>query len=77
MSELAEARWAVMSERDCEANGLTYAQAVELMRALQREKVSGLSVITDEAARRAAPHALAQQRQRNSNTAQGQAVTKR
>jgi hypothetical protein len=55
MSELTEERWAVLSERGCEAMGLTYAQAAELMRSLMRERVSGLSVITDAAARRAEP----------------------
>ncbi|HWS98790.1 MAG TPA: hypothetical protein VN256_00865 [Pyrinomonadaceae bacterium] len=55
MSELTEERWAVLSERGCEAMGLTYAQAAELMRSLARERVSGLSVITDAAARRAEP----------------------
>ncbi|HJU56479.1 MAG TPA: hypothetical protein VJ715_17980 [Pyrinomonadaceae bacterium] len=55
MSELTEERWAVLSERGCEAMGLTYAQARELMRALARERISGLSVITDAAARRAEP----------------------
>lgn len=53
MSELDEQRWSVLSERGCEATGLTYAQAREMMRALFRERVSGLSVITDNAARRA------------------------
>jgi hypothetical protein len=53
MSELTERRWAVLSERGCEAMGLTYAQAHEMMRALVRERISGLSVITDDAARRA------------------------
>ncbi|HEX8920598.1 MAG TPA: hypothetical protein VF766_03925 [Pyrinomonadaceae bacterium] len=52
MSELTEQRWAVFSERGCEASALTYAQASELMRALMREKISGLSIITDAAARR-------------------------
>jgi hypothetical protein len=79
MSELTEALWAVLSERGCEANALTYAQAAELMRALQREKVSGLSVITDAAAHRAAPNNTTQQQQRprNSNTAGRQVKTKR
>lgn len=78
MSELTEARWAVLSERDCEATGLSYAQAVELMRSLQREKVSGLSIITDDAARRVAPgNNPSQQRSRNSNTAGRQVRTKK
>ena len=55
MSELTEEHWAVLSERGCEAMGLTYAQANELMRALVRERVSGLAVVTDAAARRAEP----------------------
>lgn len=77
MSELTETRWAVLSERGCEASALTYAQAAELMRALQREKVSGLSVITDDAARRATPGSIARQRPPNSNTGGEQTKVKR
>jgi len=54
MGELSEQRWSVLSERGCEAIGLTYADALELMHRLSREKVSGLCVITNDAARRAA-----------------------
>lgn len=54
MGELNEQRWSVLSERGCEAIGLTYADAEELMYRLAREKVSGLCVITNDAARRAA-----------------------
>lgn len=53
MGELNEQRWGVLSERGCEAMGLTYAEAAELMRRLKREKISGLCVITDAAAHRA------------------------
>jgi hypothetical protein len=53
LSELTENCWAVLSERGCEAMGLTYTEARDLMRALVRERVHGLSVITDDAARRA------------------------
>ena len=67
MSELTEERWAVLSERGCEAMGLTYAQAADLMRALMRERVSGLSVITDAAARRAEPLVKPQPRQPSRN----------
>jgi hypothetical protein len=70
MSELTEQRWAVLSERGCEAMGLTYAQAAELMRALMREKISGLSVITDDAARRAERIVNPQPRQPNPNGTQ-------
>lgn len=52
MGELNEQRWGVLSERGCEAMGLTYAEAAELMRRLKREKISGLCVITDNAAHR-------------------------
>ncbi len=54
MSELNERRWAVLSERGCEATGLTYMDAHQLMLRLAGEKISGLSVVTDDAVRRAA-----------------------
>ena len=69
MSELTEKLWAVLSERGCESLGLTYGQALEAMRALQREKVSGLSVVTDEAARRAAVNVKPRARRPNTNGA--------
>jgi hypothetical protein len=53
MGELDEQRWGVLSERGCEATALSYAAALELMRRLLREKVSGISIITNDAARRA------------------------
>ena len=53
MGELTEQRWGVLSERGCEAIGLEYSAALELVRKLAREKVSGLSIITSDAARRA------------------------
>jgi hypothetical protein len=55
MGELTEERWAVLSERGCEAMGLTYAAALELMRSLARDHVSGLAIVTDVAARRDEP----------------------
>lgn len=55
MGELNEGRWAVMSERGCEALGLTYAEALELERRLKGEKLGGLCVITDAAGRRLPP----------------------
>jgi DNA-directed RNA polymerase subunit F len=51
MSELGERRWAVISEHGCESSGLTYTEAHALMLRLANEKVHGLSVVTDEAAR--------------------------
>ncbi|MEQ1354524.1 MAG: hypothetical protein ABLT11_10925 [Candidatus Acidiferrum sp.] len=54
MSELAEKRWAVISERGCEASNLTYAAAHDLVRRLVAEGLHGISVITAEAASRMA-----------------------
>ncbi len=50
MSELGEKLWALMSERGCEATRVTRAEAVDLMRRLRAEKISGLCVITEHAA---------------------------
>lgn len=52
MSELEEKRWAVLSERGCEASSLTYMEAAEMMRHLAREKISGLCVISRDAGNR-------------------------
>jgi hypothetical protein len=52
MSELNEQRWAVVSERGCEAARVTYDEAAELMRRLKGERVYGTCVITAEAAAR-------------------------
>jgi hypothetical protein len=60
MSELGEKRWALMSERGCEATRVTRAEAAELMRALRVEKISGLCVITEHAARLLPPAKNAQ-----------------
>jgi hypothetical protein len=77
MSELTEQRWAVLSERGCEASALTYEQANEVMRSLMREKVSGLSIITDAAARRAALTVNPPTRQPHTNGAGRQRKGKR
>jgi hypothetical protein len=53
MGELTEQRWGVLSERGCEASDLTYTNALELVSRLASERVSGLSIITSDAARRA------------------------
>lgn len=54
MSELHEKVWAVISERGVEASGLSYDAAMNLMRTLESERIHGLSVVTDAAARREA-----------------------
>ncbi|MEA2174083.1 MAG: hypothetical protein QOD00_1675 [Blastocatellia bacterium] len=51
--ELHERRWSVLSERGCEASKLVYDEAAQLVERLKGEKIHGLCIITDEAARRA------------------------
>jgi hypothetical protein len=51
-SELGEHRWAVLSERGCEATRLAHEDAVKLVRALKEEDVRGVCVITETAASR-------------------------
>jgi hypothetical protein len=55
MGELDEPRWAVISERGCEASSLKYDEALDLLRRLVGEKVHGTCIITSEAARHLAP----------------------
>ncbi|HEU4593658.1 MAG TPA: hypothetical protein VFS10_00725 [Pyrinomonadaceae bacterium] len=50
MGELDEKLWALMSERGREATRVSRPEAVELMRRLRAEKVSGLCIITERAA---------------------------
>jgi hypothetical protein len=52
MSELREQRWSVVSERGCEASGVNYDEAAELVRRLRADRIHGLCIISDEAARR-------------------------
>ena len=52
MSELREKRWSVVSERGCEASGVNYEEAAGLVNRLRADKVHGLCIISDEAARR-------------------------
>ncbi len=50
LSELREPVWSLVSFEECIKSGLTYDEAVEKMDKLIAEKVSGLCIITDEAA---------------------------
>ncbi len=52
MSELNERRWAGLSERGREETGMSYEEAAALIARLRGERLSGLCVITDEAASR-------------------------
>lgn len=51
-SELEEARWSVLSDRGCEASGLTHEDARKLVHRLGGEGRHGLCIIADEAAGR-------------------------
>lgn len=57
MSELDERRWSVISERGSERTELRYDEAVRLAAQLRAERVSGLVVVSSEAARRLAESA--------------------
>jgi hypothetical protein len=52
MSELREQRWSVVSERGCEASSVNYEEAAGLVGRLRADKIHGLCIISDEAARR-------------------------
>lgn len=49
-SELEQPRWAVISFERREGSELTYSQAVNLLKELESRKVTGLAIVTDEAA---------------------------
>jgi hypothetical protein len=51
-SELELPVWSVVTFEKTAASGLTYAEAAEVLEKLKAEKVSGLCVVTDEAAAR-------------------------
>ena len=52
-SELEEPSWSVLSDRGCEASGLTHEEARRLVHRLGGEGRHGLCIVTDEAAGRA------------------------
>ena len=51
-SELNAPKWSVVSFETCLASSLTYDGAVKKMKQLKAKKISGLCIITDEAAKR-------------------------
>lgn len=51
--ELSAPRWSVITFEKCAAKNLSYAEATEKIQELNRQNVSGLCIITDEAAARA------------------------
>jgi hypothetical protein len=53
-NELEQPRWAVISFERREGDALTYQQAVQMLKELESQKVTGLAIVTDEAAARIA-----------------------
>ena len=51
-NELEQPRWAVISFERREGDALTYQQAVQMLKELESQKVTGLAIVTDEAAAR-------------------------
>lgn len=51
-SELGEPRWSVVSFESVAVHGLNYADAKNWLEKLQKQNISGLCIITDEAAAR-------------------------
>lgn len=51
-SEINAPRWSIVSFEKVEAKNLIYAEAVEKINQLKARKVSGLCIVTDEAAGR-------------------------
>ena len=61
VSELGSERWAVISERGCEATSLTHEEARRLVHRLAGEGRHGLCIVTHDAASRiTAPVKLAE-----------------
>jgi hypothetical protein len=54
-SELGKEKWAVVSDRGCEATGLTHEDARRLVHRLAGEGRHGLCIMSDEAASRMSP----------------------
>ncbi len=51
-SELLSKRWSVVSFEKCEASGLAYAEAMRRMAELDAQRMTGLCIVTDDAAAR-------------------------
>ncbi len=52
LNELEEPQWSVINFETCAGSGFTYDEAVKKMAKLAEQKVSGLCIVTDEAANR-------------------------
>lgn len=51
-SEFLEQSWSVVTYESVAVSNLTYAEAIEWVRKLDEQKISGLCIVTDEAAAR-------------------------
>lgn len=49
-SEILERRWSVITYESVAVSGLTYNEALEWVKKLDAQKISGLCIVTDEAA---------------------------
>jgi hypothetical protein len=52
LSELLEPRWSVITFESCAVRGLNYDEALAWMKKLKAQGLSGLCIVTDEAADR-------------------------
>ena len=64
-SELERESWSVLSDRGCEASGLTHEDARNLVHRLGGEGRHGLCIVTDEAAGRMMTGGLNKQSEAN------------
>lgn len=51
-SEIVAPRWSVVSFETTAASSLTYDEAAKLLKELNKQKISGLCIVTDESAAR-------------------------
>ncbi len=51
-SELNDSRWSIVTFEGVALRGLPYAEALKKIKSLDKQKVSGLCIVTDEAAAR-------------------------
>jgi hypothetical protein len=70
-SELGMEKWAVVSDRGCEATGLTHEDARRLVHRLAGEGRHGLCIMSDEAASRMGTDNAKAKSPRNSPTVPG------
>ena len=71
MSELGMEKWSVVSDRGCEATGLTHEDARRLVHRLSGEGRHGLCIMSDDAASRIGPGGAEAKSPRNSPTVRG------